>query len=486
MSSFRCIAVDMGASSIRIILGEISGNKITYKEIHRFSNEPKHINGSEKWDVNYMISEIIKGINTALKETENINSIGIDSWGVDYALINKNGALIDLPYAYRDSRTDGMDQHWNDKHMSLSETFEKTGINNYPFNTLLQLLAATQKNEISEEFKLLFMPNYIYYALTGKSFNEITISSTSQLLSTKNSSFDTDILKELKIKPELFAPLTQPGKTIGLVNHPEIETNNIQAVSVCSHDTASAIASIPTEESEFLYINTGTWCMVGTESAQPLVSKEAFSLGITNERGINNTFRVLKNIIGLWLIQGIQKALPEKLSYSELEKITSATASPENIINPDNQMFYNPDNMIETIDKYFKDTNQPALSETGEYLRCAYNSLGLIFRYYIEKLEKLTNKSFDTIHMIGGGSQSAHLCQSAADYSQKKVIAGPVECATIGNIMVQGLGMGIISDLKQGRKIVGDSYPTTVYLPQKSKSEIEKKYIQFNKLKDVE
>ncbi len=486
MSSFRCIAVDMGASSIRIILGEIVENNISYKEIHRFTNEPKQINGSEKWDVNYMISEISKGINSALKDYNDIKSIGVDSWGVDYALLNSSGELVDLPYAYRDSRTDGIDQYWNDNHLAISDTFKKTGINNYPFNTLLQLVAATQNKEINEEQTFLFMPNYIYYALTGKAFNEITISSTSQLINTKTALFDTDIINELGIDLNIFAPIIQPGNILGPVNHPDIAGNSIEAVSVCSHDTASAIASIPSQEKDFLYINTGTWCMVGTESTQPLLSDEAFNLGITNERGINNTFRVLKNIVGLWLIQGIKKALPGEPGYTELEKITSETLSPENIINPDNPVFYNPDNMMEAFDDYFKQTGQPPLSETGEYLRCAYNSLGLIFKYYIEKLEALTGKTFTTIHMIGGGSQSAHLCQSAADFTLKKVVAGPVECATIGSIMVQGMAMNIISDLKTGREMVGKSFPTKVYLPQQSKEVIEKKYIQLKKLKNVE
>lgn len=483
MNTLRCLAIDMGASSIRILLGEVSDSHIKYKEIYRFKNEIKLVNGSDKWDIESIYSSLLEGINTALKDYPDIASLGVDSWGVDYVLIDQRGKLIEMPYAYRDSRTEGMMDKWR-KQMSDEETFQRTGINFYIFNTLFQLLSAQNSPEIKKAHSLLFIPAYIYYRLSGKKFNEVTISSTSQLLELSSTDFDKEILKKLDINPSIFGKTIKPGNIIGKIIDAELIENNIQAVSVCSHDTASAVAAIPTDSNEFLFVSTGTWCILGIESEKPILSKNALELGFTNERGYGNTYRVLKNIVGLWLIQGILKTMPGKKDFSELEKMAMDSKPTIHIVNPEDKIFYNPENMLEAFDYYFEKTGQPKPRSIGQYIRCAYNSLSLVFAYYIQKLEKLNNHSYKIIHVIGGGSQSVHLCQSIANYSLKQVYSGPVESATIGNIMVQAIALNKIKDIEEGRNIIKNSFPQKAFNSLIKENESKEMYQKFIKLKN--
>jgi len=473
----------MGASSIRVLLGEVSDKHISYKEIYRFKNEIITDNGFDKWDIEAIYSRLVEGINTAIKDYPDIASLGVDSWGVDYVLIDQQGELIEMPYAYRDSRTEGMTDKWK-KQMSDEETFQRTGINFYIFNTLFQLLSSQNSPEIKKADSLLFIPAYIYYRLSGKKFNEVTISSTSQLLELSSTDFDKEILKKLDIKPSIFGKTIKPGNIIGVVNETKLAENQIQAVSVCCHDTASAVAAIPTASNEFLFISTGTWCILGIESEKPILSKEAMELGFTNERGYGNTYRILKNIVGLWLVQGIQKAMPGKKDFSELEKIVSEAEPTNHIVDPEDTLFYNPENMLEAFDSYFEKTGQSKPKSIGQYIRCAYNSLSLAFVYYIHKIESLANHSYKTIHVIGGGSQSVYLCQSIANYTLKQVLSGPVECATIGNIMVQAIALDKIKDIEEGRRIIKNSFPQKAFKSQINKNESKEMYQKFIKLKN--
>ncbi|MEN8121852.1 MAG: rhamnulokinase family protein [Bacteroidota bacterium] len=484
MDTLRCLAIDMGASSIRVLLGEISDNHIKYKEIYRFKNEIKLVNGSDKWDIEGIYTSLLEGINKALIDYPDIASLGVDSWGVDYVLIDRQGKLVEMPYAYRDSRTEGMMDKWK-KRMSDEETFQRTGINFYVFNTLFQLISSQNSREIKKAHSLLFIPAYIYYRLSGKKINEVTISSTSQLLELNSNNFDKEILKKLDINPSFFGKTINPGNIVGKVNEAELVENKIQAVSVCSHDTASAVAAIPTNINDFIFISTGTWCIIGIESKNPILTKEALELGFTNERGYGNTYRILKNIVGLWLVQGIQKAMPESKDFSEMEKMAMESEPSDHIVNPEDEMFYNPDNMLEAFDHYFEKTGQSKPESIGQYIRCAYNSLSLVFNYYVNKLEALTNNSYETVHLIGGGSQSVHLCQSTANYTLKQVYSGPVECATIGNIMVQAIAMKKIKNIEEGRSIIKKSFPQKAFKPLLKENESKEMYQKFLKLKKL-
>jgi sugar (pentulose or hexulose) kinase len=478
----------MGASTIRILLGELVDDIIKFKEIHHFKNEIKKINGKDKWDIEDIYAQIVFAINKALKQFPDIASIGVDSWGVDYMLLDQNGGLLEQPYAYRDTRTEGMQELWKQM-MPAYETFERTGINFYIFNTLFQLLSAKNSPEMQKAESLLFTPAYITYRLTDKKFNELSIASTSQLLALNSNRFDKKILAKLNISPSLLGETIKAGTKIGSCKEKKLHDNKITAVAVCEHDTASAVAAIPATDNDFLYISTGTWCILGIESEKPLISPEALELGFTNERGYGDTYRTLKNIIGLWTVQGLQKAYPDNIAFSELEQKAKETEATNHIIDPDDKIFYNPDNMLDAFNRFFETTGQSKPETIGQYINCAYRSLSLAFNFYIKELETLTGKQYQNIHVIGGGSQSDILCQNIADYTGKNIYSGPIECATIGNIMVQGIGMGKIKNIAKGREIIKKSFPPKLFKPKtdtKASSEIYREFIKFKTIKNVE
>jgi rhamnulokinase len=480
---YKCIAIDMGASAIRVLLGTISENEICYQEVYRFKNEIKHIDGHDRWDIFEIQQGIIYAINKVLEtEKNNIKSFGVDSWGVDFVLIGSDGRLIELPVAYRDSRTYGMDIKWATL-MSREETFRRTGINFYIFNTLFQLLSVRNEPVMQKVSRILFMPNYIYYYLTGVAFNEISIASTSQLLRVDAVDWDEEILKHCNINPDILNPILEAGKITGEINNMQINHKGISAISVCSHDTASAVAAIPAEKSGFVFISTGTWCIAGMESDIPLLSDDALKKGFTNERGINNTYRVLKNIPGLWFVQGIQKALKKDITFDEMENWAMNNEFSGWLINPEDDVFYNPADMIKAFDQFFTKTGQNIPSHPGYYVKCAYDSLCLSFKQCIEEIEFLSGKSVEIIHIIGGGCKSVYLCQATADFCGKVVIAGPVEGAGIGNIMVQGIAAGVIKDLTDGRRMVKNSFDIKEYKPQYRG--VETLYSKYRSLKNA-
>lgn len=488
MNTFSCLSVDMGASTIRIFLGELLDNVIEFKEIHHFKNEIKKISGKDKWDIEDIYAQIVFAINKALKQFPEIESIGVDSWGVDYVLLDKENNLLEQPYAYRDTRTEGMQELW-EQMMPAYETFERTGINFYIFNTLFQLLSEKNSSEMQKAEFLLFIPAYITYRLTDKKFNELSIASTSQLLALNSNQFDKKILKKLNLNPSLLGNTIKAGTQIGKCKEKKLQDNKIMAVAVCEHDTASAVAAIPATDKDFLFISTGTWCILGIESGKPLISPEVLALGFTNERGYGDTYRTLKNIIGLWTVQGLQKAYPGNVAFSELEKMAKEAEPTNHIINPDDKIFYNPDDMLDAFNRYFENTGQSKPENVGQYINCAYRSLSLAFNYYIKELEILTGKQYLNIHVIGGGSQSDILCQNIADYTGKIVYSGPVECSTIGNIMVQGIGMGKIKNIAKGREIIKESFPPKLFKPEtdtKASSEMHREFIKFKTIKNVE
>jgi rhamnulokinase len=459
---FRCLAVDMGAGSIRVLLGSVSAENIELQEIHRFKNEIKIIENHDRWDIQYIVNEIFTGIKKGLEICgDQIQSIGVDSWGVDFVLLDEDDNLLEIPIAYRDARTNGMQEQW-EKLMSKEETFRHTGINFYIFNSLLQLLSLKDSSIIEKTKTILFIPNYIYFRLTGQKANELSIASTSQLVNVDSGKMDTDVLKLLNIPVSKFAGIITAGKKLGNLNVTELPANNIKAVSVCSHDTASAVVAVPAESSGFAFISTGTWCIVGVESDKPALSNEALNNGFTNERGYNNTYRVLKNILGLWLIQGLQKSFGD-LSFDELEKMAGAANDNGLYIDPEDEMFFNPEDMKAAFDNFFIKTNQNKPSAPGEYIKCAYNSLCHSFKKHIELLESMLNKEIKVIHIIGGGSRSEYLCSETARICGKKVIAGPVEGSGIGNILVQAVAMGYLKDIDEGRALVRKSFNCKLY-----------------------
>ena len=477
------IAVDMGASNIRIMAGILENGKLQHRELYRFENKICENQGHERWDMKGIITGIIKGLNLAIHEFgPEISSLGVDSWGVDFALLDAEGELIEDPVAYRDSRTEGMESLWTGM-MDRKETFERTGINFYIYNTLLQLLSLKENGFPESAARILFIPCYIQYLLCGIMKNELTISSTAQMLNIDTGDWDTGILDLLQLRHELLGKPCNPGTILGKVRHPDLSPNSIDVISVCAHDTASAIAAVPFQDESSAFISTGTWCIVGVENDRPVLTEPALKEGFTNERGYGNTYRFLKNIIGLWLVQGLRSDLSENASYEDIESLARNSSS-ENLVVPDSKSFFNPDSMKNAFDDFFRQTGQSIPEDEGSYYKCAYDSLVYSFRYYIEMLEEMTQKQISCINLIGGGCQSEYLSLQTARICCRKVISGPVEAATIGNILVQAITLKQISSLEEARKIVSESFDVKSYSPDHSDTKsIDQGYARFLQLK---
>ena len=470
----------MGAASIRIMLGTVRENYVSYEEISRFKNEIRVIGGHERWDVEHFVNEINAAIGIILARKDvRISSIGIDSWGVDFVLLDKEANLLDIPVAYRDSRTRTMQKKW-ETIMSRQETFKRTGINFYEFNTLFHLLSIRDESYLKEVSSVIFMPCYIGYRLSGIVFNELTIASTSQLMRVDGKVMDDEILKNLNLKPSLFREILMPGEIAGNIMDGHSLPSDVKIVAVCCHDTASAVFSVPSENENYAFISAGTWCMVGMVSKTPVLNDYALENGFTNERGYGNSYRILKNIVGLWLIQGLKESFG-KFSFSEIEEMAGSTES-KNIIIPDNEIFYNPKDMKEAFDQYLLSTKQDVPATPGQYFRIAYDSICCSFRDHLDKLEQMLNVEIKTVHLIGGGGQSAYFCRQTANISRRKVIAGPIEGSTIGSIMTQAIALKAVKDVEEGRMIIRNSFDIKEYIPEETQAESQRIYDAYRKL----
>lgn len=482
---FTCIAIDMGAGSIRVMLGTVDHSGISYQEVHRIPNEIMVVDGHDRWDMECITREIRNGIRIAIDlSPDPPSSIGVDSWGVDVVLLDEKGNLVEIPVAYRDKRTEGMQEQWSSIMPEL-ETFQRTGINFYIFNTLFQLLSIRQSKELTQTEKILFIPSYINYLLSGVAFNELTIASTSQMLGVNDDQWDSEILKHLQVDRSQMGKVIHSGSRLGTVTLPETEGIHVETVAVCGHDTACVVAAIPAEDPEYAFISAGTWCIVGVESSIPLISAQAMKLGFTNERGYNNSYRILKNIVGLWLIQGLKKQLPEETTYEEMEQMIQQGGARVPVIDPDDPGFYNPVDMKAAFDDFFTKTGQHLPAVLGDYIRCAYNSICFSFRYHMEQLEEFSGKPIGVLHVVGGGSQSDYLNQRIATICEKEVISGPVEGAAIGNIMIQAMAMGRIKDLKEGRSLIRRSFPSKSYRPGSVTEVVREQYDRYLQLKNI-
>ena len=429
MEPFSCLAIDMGAGSIRVVQGIFDG-KLTLKEVYRFENHIEWKDGADRWNLKAITNGIITGIEKAMATSGvPVTSIGVDSWGVDFVLLNKDGFPLEDPVSYRDKRTMGMKELWNSIMPEL-ETFRQTGINYNVFNTLYQLLSVKGSDVINKTSRILFMADYINYFLSNVAVNELTLASTSQMVNGFTGEWDSKIIELLDLKEGLLSKPVNTGAKIGFFNN-GLVSRKLDVVVVAGHDTACAVAAIPNETENFAFLATGTWCIMGMVSDMPFVSEDAFKMGITNERTANGKFRPLKNIMGLWLIQQLRVAFGLRHSYAEIDQMASAMPISNMLIDPSDASFYNPNNMVESFDDYLLKTFNKKLPSEAAYYRCAYDSLAEAFRITMKELENLRGRPFDCIHLIGGGSQSSLLCQLTANATGKKVIAGPVE-AEIG------------------------------------------------------
>ena len=472
---YKFLAFDFGASSGRAMLAKFDGNKIELEEKHRFSNDPVNINGSLYWDVLRLFYEIKQGILNCVHTGDgDIDSIGIDTWGVDYGLLDKNDKLLSNPYHYRDTRTDGM----YEKAFGIvpkEEIFKETGIAFNWFNTLYQLLSSKLSDDVSlkEARTMLFMPDLFNFFLTGKKRTEYTVASTSQMFDSQKYDWAREMLDKFGINPDLLPEMVYPGEIIGTVKPElaeELGIKEVPVVAVASHDTGSAVASVPvTDNKDFVYISSGTWSLMGVELDKPNVSDEALKYNFTNEGGVNKSIRFLKNIIGLWQIQETRRQWQREgtlLSFDELEREAREATPFRSLIDPDYSAFETPGNMPERIRKYCEMTNQPVPETTGAVIRTIAESLAFKYRQVVEGMEEVTGNKYNVINIVGGGIKDKMICQFTANATNRVVNAGPVEATSIGNVIVQGIALGAIKDLNEGRKAVQNSFDIAEYTPE--------------------
>ena len=468
----RVLAFDFGASSGRAIIGCFDGDKITLEEVHRFSNDPVSVGGTVYWDVLRLFYEIKQGIIKA-KIAGGFDSIGIDTWGVDFGLIDSEGKLMENPVHYRDARTVGLvDEAF--KTMPKEKLYGITGIQFMELNTLFQLIALKKYRPwmLERADKMLFMPDLFGYMLTGKMCAEYSIASTSQLIDLDKRTWSKEILDAFGIKESIFAPLVQPGTVLGELSKEiceECGVDPVPVISVCGHDTQSAITSVPCEDGDFAFLSSGTWSLFGTELDKPIVNETSMNINITNEGGFDGSTGFLKNIIGLWLIQESRrqwKREGKEYSYADLEKLALAAEPFKCFIDPDAPEFVPHGNIPERVREFCRKTGQYVPETVGEIMRCIYESLAMKYRLTFEKLRECTERDYPVIHVIGGGTKDGLLCQMTANSCDRTVKAGPIEATVMGNVAVQLMSDGSVENIGQARKIVAESSELKTFEPK--------------------
>lgn len=483
----KVLAFDFGASSGRAIIGSFDGKKITLKEVHRFTNDPVDLGGTLYWDVLRLFYEIKQGIVKA-KIAGGFDSIGIDTWGVDFGLIDKNGRLLENPVHYRDKRTSGLVEE-SFKSVPRQKMYDITGIQFMELNTLFQLISLKkQRPEMLERAdKMLFMPDLFAYFLTGKMCSEYSIASTSQLIDINTRSWSKELLDAFGIKESLFAPLTEPGTQLGNLSKEiceECGVESVPVISVCGHDTQSAITAVPCESGDFAFLSSGTWSLFGTELQKPIVNETSLKINITNEGGFGGTTGFLKNIIGLWLIQESRRQWQREgkdYSYADLEKLALSEDPFKCFIDPDAPEFVPQGNIPERVREFCRKTGQYVPESVGEIMRCIYESLAMKYRMTFEKLCECTGKDYPVIHVIGGGTKDGLLCRMTASSCGKTVKAGPIEATVMGNVAVQLMSDGTIGSISEARKAVAASESLKTYEPENTDEWI-KAYESFVKI----
>lgn len=471
MKTNQILAFDFGASSGRAMLSRLENGKMVIEEIHRFANEPVEVAGHLYWDVLRLFHEIKQGILKA-NAAGGFDSIGIDTWGVDFGLLDEHGELLGNPVNYRDIRTEGMQEEFY-KTMPREELYAETGIQQVDLNTVYQLqyLVKYRKATMAEAKTLLLIPDLFAYFLTGAKRIEYTNASTTGLLDPRTKTWNEKVLAALGLKKELFGELIKPGETYGNLLPEiceELHCESVPVIAVATHDTASAVVSVPTQEKDYAYISCGTWSLFGTVNDQPILTEQSRQIGFTHEGASDGKIRYLKNIMGLWLIQQSRQEWKRQgldVSFDEMERAAKEAEPFRCFVDPDAKDFVAPGNMPKRVQEFCKRTGQYVPQTMGEILRCIYQSLAFKYRYSTEMLEKLIGHELPVIHMIGGGIKDQLLCSMASDYCNKLVMAGPVEATVTGNAAVQLMAFGKIKDLNEARAIIAESFPIKRYQP---------------------
>ncbi len=473
MSSHSFFAVDLGAESGRTILGTLEDGRLRITEKSRFQNGMLHLHGHWHWNIYRLFEETKKGLHAcAAGKGGRPESMAIDTWGVDFALLADDGSVLGLPYAYRDLQTDGAMETFFEL-IPRERIYALTGNQFLQFNSLFQLFALKKRRSpLLEAAKdLLFMPDLFNFLFTGIKKTEFTCATTSQLFNPVKHAWEDAFFDALCVPRTLMQEIVEPGTVIGRVREEirrEMGTGSIPVVAVASHDTGSAVAAVPAEGENWAFMSSGTWSLLGVEVDSPVLTEEAMKLNFTNEGGVEGTIRFLKNINGLWLLQQLKKGWDKERDYryGELMVRAEATEPFKTLLDPDRKTFLNPTNMAEAMDRYFVETEQPVPKSPAEYVRCVLESLALKYRLVLDQLKGLTGRSIDRIHVIGGGSQNELLCRFTANATGLLVLAGPVEATAIGNILVQAMALGHVDSLPAMRAIIRGSFESRCYEPE--------------------
>ena len=477
MNNKAYLAFDFGASSGRLMLAEVGSacgdSVMTLTEIHRFPNEPVWMNGHFYWDFPRLFHELKQGLKKAARLGKDYAGIGIDTWGVDYGYIDKNGQLMANPNCYRDPKNAGcmaeMDEEW-----SFAECYRIAGIQKMDFNTIYQLYGDVKNRPwvVKNADKALFMPDLFAYFLTGKMVCEYSDASTGQLLDAKTRDFSEEILQHIGITRDLFPPMVKPGTVIGYLTDAVCEETGMKKVPVIavgSHDTASAVCGTPLSGPDSIFLSSGTWALIGMELPEPVITDESLRLNFTNEGGVENTIRFLKNITGLWILQQLKKKWNEtdpSLGYPEIIKAAREAVRRDFVIDPDEPCFSAPLDMVKAVQTYCEEHGQGRPETVGELAMAAYNGLARKIGQHARELGRVAGRQVTDIHMVGGGIQDEFLCGRIVEESGMKLVTGPIEAAVCGNVLMQMKAVGDMADLREGRALVARSFPIRTYEPK--------------------
>ncbi len=480
------LAFDLGAESGRAMLGQFDGERLQLSEVHRFSNGPVRLPDGLHWDALRLWTEVKHGLALAVQEHgANLASVGLDTWGVDFGLLDRDGALISNPYHYRDSRTDGMlDEAF--RRVPREQVFEHTGIQFMQINSLYQLLSMVINHspvlDIAESF--LTMADLFNYWLTGRKLCEFSNATTTQCYDPRQGDWARPLLERLGVPTHIFPEIVPPGTILGEMLPSvadEVGMKGLQVIAPACHDTGCAVAAVPAAGSNFVYISSGTWSLMGAELLEPIINEQSLASNFTNEGGVGGTFRFLKNIAGLWLLQECRRTWArqdERLSYDDLTQMAAEADPLQSIVDSDYDEFLRPGDMAARIRAFCQMTDQAVPQSKGAVVRCALESLALKYRLVLEQLEETLKRRLEPIHIVGGGAQNYLLNQFTADATGRQVLAGPVEATAAGNIITQAMALDHIASLEEGRQVVRDSFDVVTYEPT-SQSKWEEAYGRF-------
>ncbi len=464
------LACDLGADSGRLMLGTLDAGKLSLEELHRFPNGPVKTSGALHWNLDGLFNELKIGLKKAAAKSLPLASISSDSWGVDYVLYDERGLPMLPVWSYRDSRTASGVENVQ-ANIEWPAIYAETGIQFMALNTIYQL-AAEPPERLAAAKQLLLIGDAFNFYCSGVARNEVSNASTTQLYNPQTQTWSKKIFTALKLRPEMFAPLCAGGTKLGPMKKnlaQETGLAQIEVIATCSHDTGAAVAAVPADGADWAYLSSGTWSLMGVEAAVPVINEQSRALGFTNEIGYGGSVRLLKNIIGLWIVQECRRAWAktgEKYDYATLEKIAAEAPPFVSLINPDDARFLSPENMPNKIAEFCTETGQPVPANHAAYVRCIYESLALFYRVTLRKLERLTGKKIGQLHIVGGGSQATTLNQCAANALKIPVLAGPTECTAIGNILVQAITLGHLESHTAARAVVRNSFELKTFTPE--------------------